>query len=179
MQVAEQLGWDEAMLAAEGFTPEEPRILPHGDAPTEYSKRWAGHDEQGLANQGMIDVALNVTNAELLHFFYNPGPRAGTHAAEAISRQEAIAIAKAHIGDSSQVPSGDTAPPGGSAATTAPLGVLVRSAELVHSDAPGITGGRDMLVWIVKLGGSQPTGEVRATVYVDALTGEVLTWLVA
>lgn len=178
VHVAEQLGWNEAALAAEGFTPEDPRILPHGDAPTEYSRRWAGHDESGLPNQGLIDVALDVTNAELLHFFYIPRSRTALDATETISQEEAIAVAKGVIGDSSQVPTTDTAPPGQSTMTTPPLGVLVRSAELVHSAAPGITGGRDMLVWIVKLGGSQATGEVRATVYIDALTGEVLTWLV-
>ena len=178
LRVAEQLGWDEAALVAEGFTPEDPRILPHGDAPTEYSRRWAGHDESGLPNQGLIDVALDVTNAELLHFFYIPRSRTALDATETINQEEAIAVAKGVIGDSSQVPTTDTAPPGESTMTTLPIGVVLRSAELVHSAAPGITGGRDMLVWIVKLGGSQATGEVRATVYIDALTGEVLTWLV-
>ena len=49
---------------------------------------------------------------------------------------------------------------------------------MVHGTAPGITGGKDMLVWIVKLGGSTPTGLVRAIVYIDAITGEVLDWVV-
>ncbi len=54
----------------------------------------------------------------------------------------------------------------------------MRSAELVDTDAPAITGGRQMLFWIVKLGGTHPRGQIRATIYIDAATGEILTDLV-
>ncbi len=178
LHIAELLGWDKSTLSVEGFTPEKPILMSHGDAPTEYSKRWAGHDEGGLPNGGLIDVALDAGNAKLLHFFYHAGPREAADTSEAISREEAISIAKKHIGDRSQVPTTVTAALGALAVTTAPVGVVLRSAELVHTAAPGITGGREMLVWIVKLGGSQPTGEVRATVYIDAITSEVLVDIV-
>ena len=121
-------------------------------------------------------MGLDARSGKLLHYLFDPGPTAPRDASAAVSEDDAIQIAKDFIGDQAQVPT--TAPFGGSASTTAPLGVVVRSTGLVHTDAPGITGGRDMLVWIVKLGGSTETGDVRATVYVDAMTGEVLTWLV-
>ena len=44
IHIAELLGWDRATLAASGFTPGEAEIVPRGDAPTEYRKRWEGHD---------------------------------------------------------------------------------------------------------------------------------------
>lgn len=177
-RIAELLGWDDATLAAQGFTPEETEIMPHGDAPPEYSKRWVGHDDQGFPNGGLVDVGLDATSGRLLRFMFHPGPRASLDASEAINEREAIQIAKDSIGDAAQIPTTSAPPSEGATTTTLPPGVVVRSAELVHYDAPGITGGRDMLVWIVKLGGGTATGEVRATVYVDAISGEVLTWLV-
>jgi len=55
--------------------------------------------------------------------------------------------------------------------------VVVKSTELTHTAVPAVTGGRDMLVWIVRLGGSTPEGMVSAKVYIAANTGEVLTWV--
>ena len=69
--------------------------------------------------------------------------------------------------------------PTGATTSVLATGVVVRSVALVHTDAPGITGGREMLVWVVKLGEMTERGEMIATVYVDALTGEVLTWTTA
>lgn len=97
-----------------------------------------------------------------------------------ISQSEAIQIAKDYIRDKSPVPTtADSVPVGETASTKAPTGVLVRSAELIQTSAPGITDGRDMLVWVVKLGGDTAKGEIRATVYISAETGEVLTWLIS
>ena len=51
-------------------------------------------------------------------------------------------------------------------------------AELFHCDAPAITGGEDMMVWTVHLGGATSEGIASARVYIDAATGEVLVyWL--
>ena len=172
------LGWDSATLANEGFTPGKTGIVSHVNNDAEYSKQWNGHDSQGNPNQGLIDMEIDATTGRLLRFFFMPGPTTTLDASQAISRDAAIQVAKDTIGDNSQVPTTTAPASGGSTTTTAPLGVLVVSAELTHTDAPGITGGRDMLVWIVKLGGSTATGGVSATVYVDALTGKTITWLV-
>jgi hypothetical protein len=48
----------------------------------------------------------------------------------------------------------------------------------VHTDARGITGGGDALVWIVKLAGTA-SGVAGVTVYIDAVTGEVLSVITA
>ena len=123
----------------------------------------------------MIDVGLNATNGKLLDFLYSPGPGAALDASGAISQQDAIRIAKDRVGSSFQTPT--TTASAGIPTTTVSPGVVVKSAELVHTDAPGITGGKDLLVWIVTLGGTNPGGVVSATIYIDALTGKVLTEL--
>ncbi len=102
----------------------------------------------------------------------------GTVQAEAISALEAIAIAKETIGtddDAAVIPT--TAAPAPVTSTAPPTGVVVKSTELTLVDAPAVTGGRDQLVWIVRLGGSTDEGIVSAKVYIAAHTGEVLTWV--
>ncbi len=171
----EQLGWDSKSLKAEGFTTTETTTYDRGDAPTEFTKRWAGHDQTDLPNGGLIEVALDVSTGKLLRFFYHPGPRAVAGAASTVSKDEAISIARRTVGDDppGDPTTSDTQPNG--ATTTGPsLGLVVASAELVHSDAPGITGGKDMLVWIVKLTGYTRSGYAHPTVYIDAVTGKVL-----
>ncbi len=165
-RLAETMGWDAAMLASEGFTVEEAKFIDHGDAPTEYTKRWRGHDEQGVPTNGMIDAAVDASTGEVLHFFYNPGPRAPLADSATIAEGKAVASAKAYVGDEAWFATGTS-------------GLTTKSAALVHTDAPGITGGREMLVWIVELGGMTERGESTATVYLDATTGEVLTWTTA
>lgn len=86
-----------------------------------------------------------------------------TNAPGTITQEDAVRIVKGVIGSNSQRPT-TTAPPGQSTMSTASLGVVVESAVLTHTSAPGITGGKDLLVWIVKLGGSTSTGLISATV---------------
>jgi hypothetical protein len=59
--------------------------------------------------------------------------------------------------------------------TTGPAqGLVLKSAELVHTNAPGVTGGKDMLVWIVKMEGWMPAGYAHPEIFIDAVTGNVL-----
>jgi hypothetical protein len=171
----EQLGWDSKSLKAEGFTTTETTTYDRGDAPTEFTKRWAGHDETNLPNGGLIEVALDVSTGKLLRFFYHPGPRAAAGAASTVSKDEAVSIARQTVGDDPPAdPTTTQMLPNGAATTGPSLGLVVASAELVHSDAPGITGGKDMLIWIVKLSGYTRSGYAHPTVYIDAVTGKVL-----
>jgi hypothetical protein len=173
-RLAETMGWDAVALAAEGFTVEEAKLIDHGDAPTEYTKRWRGHDEQGIPNNGLIDAAVDASTGEVLHFFYNPGPRTSLDQSATIAEEEAVGIARAYLeGESWSGTSttGSAATPGG--------GLTMQSAALVHTDAPGITGGREMLVWVLEFGGMTERGEATATVYLDAVTGKVLNWATA
>ena len=172
-QVAETLGWANATLAAEGFSSGGAKRIDHGDAGTEYVKTWSGRDKQGLPNQAIIEVGLSVTTGNLVHFFCVPGPQDAASSPVAVSKDEAVEIALEAVGDN---PPGDPMPqvPGEPTTTAPPLGIVVTSTELVHTSAPGVTGGKDMLVWIVKLGGYDRSGKVHATVYIDGVTGDVL-----
>ena len=173
--VLEILGWDSKALAAEGFTPRGAKNVDRGDGPTEYTRTWAGHDDQGVPNQGLIEVALDAASGDLLHFMYDPGPRGGATSPATISKDDAMRIALNGVGvDPTGSPTTTDTLLGGSTTTGPPLGLVVTSAEMVHSDAPAITGGKAMLVWIVKLGGYTRSGVVHATVYIDAATGNVL-----
>lgn len=166
-QLAEIMGWDSEALAAEGFTVEEAKLIDHGDAPAEYTKRWRGHDEQGVPTNGMIDAAVDASTGTVLHFFYHPGPRASFTQQATITREEAAVIARTYVDDE------------GWSGTTDAEGLAPPSATLSHTDAPGITGGRELLVWVVTIEGLTDRGTATATVYLDATTGEVLTWTTA
>ena len=171
----EQLGWDAKSLQAEGFTTTETTSYDRGDAPTEFTKRWAGHDEKDLPNGGLIEVALDVSTGKLLRFFYHAGPRAAAGAASTISKDEAVSVARRTVGDDPPAdPTTSDTQLNGATTTGPPLGLVASSVELVHSNAPGITGGKDMLVWIVKLTGYTRSGYAHPTVYIDAVTGKVL-----
>jgi hypothetical protein len=174
-RLAEIMGWNAAILGAEGFTVEEAKLIDHGDAPTEYTKRWRGHDEQGVLTNGMIDAAVDASTGDVLHFLYNPGPRASLAEQAPIAEKEAIAIARGYIKAKAwpATISADSSTTSGSSELT------IQGATLVHTDASGITGGREMLVWVVSLGGATERGEATATVYLDATSGEVLTWTTA
>lgn len=173
--IMELLGWDSKSLVAQGFTAGETKNVDRGDGPTEYTKTWAGHDDQGVPNQGLLEVALDAASGKLLHFFYNPGPQAGATSPATISKDDAIRIALDKVGDDPPAnPTTTDTLPGGATTTGPSLGIVVTSAEVVHSDAPAVTGGKDMLVWIVKLGGYTRSGVPNVTVYIDAATGKVL-----
>jgi hypothetical protein len=173
-QYVEQLGWDSKSLTADGFTTTETTTYDRGDAPTEFTKRWTGHDENDVANGGLIEVALDAATGKLLRFFYHLGPRVAVETTT-ITEEEAVAIARETVGENPPADPTTTESPVGGATTTRPsLGLVLQSAELVHSDAPGITGGKDMLIWIVKLGGYTQSGYAHPTIYIDAVAGEVL-----
>ena len=173
-EYVDQLGWDSKSLTADGFTTTETTTYDRGDAPTEFTKRWTGHDENDVANGGLIEVALDAATGKLLRFFYHLGPRAAVKTTT-ITQEEAVAIARETVGDNPPADPTTTESLVGGATTTGPsLGLVLRSAELVHSDAPGITGGKEMLVWIVKLDGYTPSGYAHLTIYIDAATGKVL-----
>jgi hypothetical protein len=174
-EYVEQLGWDSKSLTADGFTTTETTTYDRGDAPSEFTKRWAGRDEKNLPNGGLIEVALDAATGKLLSFFYHPGPRVAAETTPTITEEKAVAIARETVGENPPADPTTTETLVGGATTTGPsLGLVLRSAELVHSDAPGITGGKDMLVWIVKLGGYTRSGYAHPTVYIDAVTGKVL-----
>ena len=193
-----QLGWDSASLAAHGFTAGEGRTVDHGDAGTTYETTWVGHDQAGIPNEGIIEVGVDTSTGQLRDFLFTPGPETAATTPTTITQDQAIAIAKNAAGNDltklvttttgiSAQESTTTGPPGttsttvsptaGSTSSTIPAGstISVANATLIHTDAAGLTGGKDMLVWIVKLTEHTPSGNASASVYVDAAAGKVLT----
>jgi hypothetical protein len=63
--------------------------------------------------------------------------------------------------------------------TTTTVNNGVQSATLIHTDDPGITGGKDLLVWQIKLTADQTAGRTGAVVYVDAVNDKALLVLAA
>jgi hypothetical protein len=179
-RIAGLLGWDAAALTAQGFTPGTSRTVDRGSAGAVYQKTWVGHDEEGIPNQGLIEIGLDKTTGELRSFLFSPGPRAAAPETQKVTKNEAIEIAAEAASENLPGRSTTTSTPIGRSTTTAPpLSYKVASATLVHTDAPGITGGGDALVWIVKLTVNTNIGKTGVTVYVDAVTGEARSVMVA
>ncbi|MBN1632412.1 MAG: hypothetical protein JW990_21855 [Thermoleophilia bacterium] len=107
-------------------------------------------------------------------------PAAGCERASAdlISQEQAVAIAMEVFTAQPAVIPTTIASAGETTTSTVPLGIVVDDVELMRCDAPGITGGKDMMVWTVHLGGATSGGIASARVYIDAATGDVLVyWL--
>ena len=181
-RIAGLLGWDAAALAAQGFTQGTSRSVDRGAAGSVYQKTWVGHDEEGIANQGLIEIGIDKATGELRSFLFSPGPREAAAVPQKVTKNEAVKIATVAAVRSpseeetttSTLRGGTTSTLVGVTTTMSPSQLKVENATLVHTDAPGITGGGDALVWIVRLSRSTSAGRISVTVYVDAVTGEVL-----
>ncbi len=125
---------------------------------------------KGVMKYEQVRVLL-ITEGGALVYDHTFAETAASLVSPAITWGQALDIAKDFEAEHPHVVPTDVVPPGD-------IKVTVRSAELVETDAPAITNGQQMLVWIVKLGGTHPRGEIRATIYIDALSGEILTHLV-
>ncbi len=159
------LGWDGVALKTQGFAPGPARMVDRGDAGKVYQKTWMGHDAEGILNEGVIEVGVDAASGTLHSFLFNPGPTTAVAVSKTITQNEAIRMAREAAARASAEESSTTAAPG-SART--------EDATLVHTNKAGITGGIDMLVWIVKLAADTASGKAGATVYIDAASGEVL-----
>ncbi len=87
------LGWDAMALAAQGFTPGRSRSVDRGTAGSVYQKTWVGHDEEGIVNQGLIEVGIDKATGELRSFLFSPGPRAAAAVPQKVTKNEAVEIA--------------------------------------------------------------------------------------
>ncbi len=181
------LGWDGASLRTQGFTEGEAKMVDRGDNGAVYQKTWVGHDSNGVPNEGVIEVGLDATNGRLHSFLFDPGPATALDSSDTITKSEAMMTAKEATtsrspSSSPTSASGPTtassAPSGasgeGSTSTTVAPPLEVVDATLIHTNKTGITGGRDMLVWLVKLARPATSAAGGATVYVDAVSGDVL-----
>jgi hypothetical protein len=170
------LGWDRAALQTQGFTLSDSKMVDRGTAGTYYQKTWLGHDALGVLNGGVIEVGIDVSDGSLRSFLFNPGPTTPLDMSEIITQPEAIATA-AQAAAVSPIPTPD-APGGGPTTTETTVTRETTSATLIHTDKARITGGREMLVWVVKVAGDSAADRPSAAVYLDAANGDVLAVIV-
>jgi hypothetical protein len=182
------LGWDSVALEAQGFTEDDSKTVDNADAGTIYEKTWVGHDSQGVLNEGVIEVGLSAADGSLHSFLFSPGPEIALDMSKVVTKDEAVKAAKdaaaksytdltlpSDTGTSVASTTTTKASSGKATTTTTVTGVQVANATLVHTDKAGITGGKDMLVWVVKVDRNGTADGGGATVYVDAVSGKVLT----
>jgi hypothetical protein len=189
-RLAGLLGWDSVALQTAGFTPGGSQTIAYDQAGPVFEKTWAGHDSEGIPNEGVIEVGLSATSGDLHSFLFSPGPAVGLDVSRAISRDQATrtalsaaaknAVTSASTSSTSVKVSTTTtgsktsSTGGGTTTTTAPGGFQVQSATLVHTNKRGITAGKDLLVWVVQLSANTGAGEAGAIVYVDAVSDKAL-----
>lgn len=184
------LGWDTASLETHGFTAGEGKTIEYDQVGSVYEKTWTGRDPEGMPNQGVIQVGLRAQDASLHSFLYAPGPETVLDMADLITKDQAIKTARAAAAKSAflVVSTTTTTPPSTTGeekkeeatttqeSTTATTATTVppETATMVHTDDPGVTGGKDLLVWVVKLPADKAAGRMSATVYVDAIANKAL-----
>lgn len=188
-QALAQLGWDNAALSAHGFTAGQGKTVDLATAGPIYETTYAGQDQAGIPNEAVIDVGLDVATGGLREFLFTPGPETAATARATVTEDQALATAKsalqselnrlvttttATLSQASTITS-QSAPT--TTTSTAPPSISVGTETLVHMNTVRITGGKDRLVWIIKLTTNTSPG-TSANVYVDASTGKVLILVV-
>jgi hypothetical protein len=161
LRVLELLGWDAAALAEEGLRADQ-STFTNQYVTLEFVQTWIAYTSQDIQNGGRIDLRLDASDGSLNAFMYYPGVREPVDLSRAITRDEAVVIARARV--LSRYPSATLA---------------LESATLKVTNAPGVTGGKTMLVWAVVFTGNGPSGiAAGGRVYIDANTGDILQYLV-
>ena len=169
-QAAAMLGWNDETLAGAGFTVGKSGIASQVSAA--YVKSWVEHDVSGVLNSGLVELRLDARNGRILSFFFQPGA-GDIDASGAISRDRAVELAKIELAQNAVQPM--LTEPG---ETSQPHPALAIDATLKVTDAPAVTGGKTMLVWVIHLTGYIGEKYVGGTAYLDAKTGDVLVSLV-
>jgi hypothetical protein len=196
------LGWDAASLETQGFTVDDSKTVTYQQVGSVFEKSWMGHDPEGVPNQGILQVGLDVTTGDLHSFLCVPGPGTSLDVTKTITKDQAIKTAKDAAAKSSfllvstttttpttTAPSSTTTtvkskskkkttttatPTTAKPTTTTTVVGGGATADLVHMDDARITDGKDLLVWVVKLAADPKAGTVAATIYVDAFDNKAL-----
>jgi hypothetical protein len=189
------LGWDAASLEARGFIAGRGETIEYNEVGAVYEKTWNGRDPEGVPNQGIIQVGLRAEDGSLHSFLFAPGPETVLDVAGAVTKDQAIKTAREAAAKSSSLvvstttttappePEGEgdqeqttttaeESPPAEESTTT--TAAPREKATMVHMDNPAITGGKDLLVWVVDLPADKVAGTTSATVYVDAISNKAL-----
>jgi hypothetical protein len=178
------LGWDPAALETHGFIEGTAQTVSYHQLGSVYEKVWVGHDPEGVANQAMLQVGLDTRDGSLHSFLFSAGPETALDMTKTISKDAAIKTAKEAAGKTTFLNLPTTATTKATTTTTTKknkttttattAAAATDTATMVHIDKPAITGGKDMLVWVVRLAADPITGRAAATVYVDAVGNKPL-----
>ena len=168
-QAAQMLGWDGLTLADAGFTVGQSGIVSQTNPA--YLRRWTGYDTSGVVNDGLVELRLDARDARILGFFFHLGPGA-VDISGAISREQAVYLAELELAQTAVQPT--TTEPG---QTSLPHTGMAVEETLKVTDAPAVTGGKTMLVWVIHLTGWIGDRFISGTAYLDAKTGDVLVSL--
>ncbi len=155
------LGWDGDSLTFENLRADPPTFSDASGA-HEFVKTWTGYTRQGILDSGGIELRLDARDGSVTRFQYHKGARGfDVDLSQILSREEAVDRAVERV--EQQFPEVD---------------VEVETATLKFTNAPALTEGDIRLIWLVVVTGREPAGGPGGGwVYVDALTGRILQYL--
>lgn len=165
-QFASQVGWNEQALKAAGFRPEgEGDLL---EDMSEYQKEWVGYTSQGIRTDGLIEIRADARTGRVVSFLYHPGVGdVPVDASGAISESAAVDIGRTVVAQRASEQGGPAVD-----------GYDLKQSLLKLTAAPALTGGAPRLVWVIQLVGEDAAGSpLGGTVYIDALSGQVIQYL--
>jgi hypothetical protein len=162
------LGWGDGMLMGMGFRQEQPGVLATDTGL--FTLVWSQYAGDGSSTEGRVEVRVDARSGQLAGFSVTPaGDSPGIEGA--LSASDAMDIAETHIFLKTKDPEiplmGD--------------GSLILmdkqvSQELKVVQDRKITKGKQVLTWVIFLSGTVENETVGGTVYVDAMTGAVLSY---
>jgi hypothetical protein len=155
------LGWDGDSLTLENLRADPP-TFSDASGTHEFVKTWTRYTRQGILDSGGIELRLDARDGGVTRFQYDKGARGfDVDLSQILSREEAVAKAMERV--EQEFPEVD---------------VEVETATLKFTNAPALTEGDIRLIWLVVVTGREPGGGPGGGwVYVDALTGRILQYL--
>ncbi len=160
------MGWSEEALKDAGFRSQGDGVL--FEDLSEYQRTWVGYTAQGVQTDGLIEIRLDAREGRVVSFLCHAGVGdVPVDLAAAIPQSRAEAIARAEIERTAS-----------QEGTASAAGYTLKQSLLKLTKAPALTGGETKLVWVMQLIGKDASGApVGGTVYIDALSGQVLQHL--
>jgi hypothetical protein len=160
------LGWEDGMLAALGFKQEQPGAL--SSVTGLFCLTWSRYGAEGALEDGFVEVYVDGRAGSLVSFSLSLGSE-GPDVAGALGAKDAVDIAETYIYLKTKDPDIPMAGDGS-------LILLQKSVaqELKVVEDRKITRGEPLLTWVISLTGAVEGKTVGGTVYINAMTGEVL-----
>ena len=162
------LGWGEGMLSGMGFRQDQPGTLTPDTGL--YTLVWVQYAGERSATDGRVEVHVDARSGELAGFTVTlAGDRPDVEGA--LGASDALDIAETHIFLKTKTPAIPLMGDGSLILINRQL-----SQELMVLKDRKITKDKPVLTWVISLSGTVENEIVGGTVYVDAMTGEVLAY---